>query len=231
MNIAIGQVEPGRPGMEGVDSPANRHDDVDPTGVFQFDQGPDTGDVRPHAEYVAGVMISKNTGTLAGVAPAAQLYSSAAPNFSDEDHLRALDHVASQNSRDVRAINMSYGLPLGGLDSTDGNSYFTRGVDWMATAYDNTLFVVGGNEGSSVPLPTDNYNGLVVGSSSQEGDYFRRVSDFNTFDENPTQARTAIGLIAPGEGFPSTDLGTTSTTPPHPGGTSIATPHVQVPSR
>jgi subtilisin family serine protease len=228
MNIAIGQVEPGRPGMEGVDSPANRHDDVDPVGVFRFNQSANTADVRSHAESVAGVMISKHTGALVGVAPAAQLYSSAAPNESQEDHLRALDHIASLNSRDVRAINMSYGLRLiEGLDSTDGNSYFTRGVDWLATAYDNTLFVVAGNEGDGgVPLPTDNYNGLVVGYSNQQGNYFRRVGDLNSFVENPTQARTAIGLIAPGEGFPSTDLNSTSTTPPHPGGTSFAAPHV-----
>lgn len=226
MDIAIGQVEGGRPGKDGVDTPANRHDDVVPTEVFRFNQAPDTSDVRAHPEYVAGVMISKNTGSLAGVAPEAKLYSSASPTFDPEDHLRSLNHIASRNSRDVRAINMSYGLPLGGLDSTDGNSYFTRGVDWLSTAYENTLFVIAGNEGGGIPLPTDSYNGLVVGSSNQEGDYFRRVSSFNSFDENPTQDRTAIGLIAPGEGFPLTALNSTSTTPPHPGGTSIAAPHV-----
>lgn len=226
MDIAIGQVEPGRPGMEPTDDPANRHNDVDPVAVFRFNQGPNTADVRPHAQRVAGVMISKDTGSLAGVAPEAQLYASAAPSTLEEDHVRALNHIASRNGRDVRAMNLSYGLPLGGLGSTDGNSYFTRGLDWLATAYGNTLFVVAGNEGTSAPLPTDNYNGIVVGASALEDNVYRRVSDVNTYDENPTQDRTAIGLIAPGEDIPLTMPGSTSTTAPHPAGSSYAAPHV-----
>lgn len=226
-DIAIGQVETGRPGREPNDPNTIYHPDVDPEAIFRYDGSPVASDAQGavgiHAQNVAGIMISKNAGSLVGVAPAAKLYASAVPGGFEQDHLRTLDHIASQNSRDVRAINLSYGLSLGN-DSTDGNSYITRGLDWLATAYKNSLFVVAGNQGNEVPLPKDNYNGIIVGASKLKDDYFREVSAFNTFDENPTQSRTAIGLIAPGEGYPVTMPGGGSSSIPE--GTSNAAPHV-----
>ncbi|MGL4514843.1 MAG: S8 family serine peptidase [Lacipirellulaceae bacterium] len=142
--IAIGQVEPGRPGRAGTDAAAFRHDDVVPTAVFRYNLSPEvadaTGDVGEHALRVAGVMISQNGGALAGVAPNASLYSSAAPDGDPVLQVTSLNHVARRNSRDVRAINMSYGTGAN-FNTTDGTSYFTRGVDWIANAYGNTLVV------------------------------------------------------------------------------------------
>ncbi|MCC6491523.1 MAG: hypothetical protein IT424_00710 [Pirellulales bacterium] len=171
-NVTIGQVETGRPGMEGVDAPANLHQDVDPAAVYRYSGPPNTADAvgfpGQHALNVAGVMISKHTGDLVGVAPSAALHASASPGGNEQNLLVSMNHVASRNGRDVRAVNMSFGASLGPLESTDGNAYFTRGFDWMATAYDNTLFVVSGTEEGGGALPKDNYNGLVVGMSSRE---------------------------------------------------------------
>lgn len=75
-NIGIGQVESGRPGTT-ADGPGNFHADVVPTGVYQLNGGPSVSDVNGHATQVAGVMISKDSGDLQGVAPSARLHASA----------------------------------------------------------------------------------------------------------------------------------------------------------
>lgn len=225
-NIGIGQVEQGRPGIA-IDGPANRHDDVVPAEVFRLNGPPVFGDADNHGTQVAGVMISKDTGTLVGVAPDAELYASAfeATDPNGENALIANQHVASRNSGDVRAINHSYGVALGSY-FLDGSSYFTLGLDWSASGH-NTLHVVSGNEGTFFPLPTDNYNGMTIAASTNNGSgAYDKVASLNTYDEDADGVRTSIDLIAPGDGFPLTDQGSISTTIPHPAGTNFAAPHV-----
>ncbi len=138
INIGIGQVEPGRPGTT-LDGVGNFHVDVVPTGVFRQNGSSVLADVDAHAEHVAGVMISDNTGSLEGVAPNAELYASAFVTFGPggEDVLKTNQHVASRNGGDVRAINHSWGMPQGS-SSLDGSSYLTMGFDWSASGH-NTL--------------------------------------------------------------------------------------------
>ena len=226
--IFIGQMETGRPGKNPPDTAAEVHPNVTPAAVYRFTSTPDPTDAQgligEHAQQTAGVLISNHPTSLRGVAPGATLHASAVPGGLESDHLRTLNFIAGRNNRDVRAINLSYGLSLGS-DSPDGNSYFTRGFDWLATAYDNSLFVVAGNQGEGgAPLPKDNYNGLVVGSSAPTAGTFNKVSTTNFYGDNPTQARTEIGLIAPGEGYLTTMPGGGSTSDAE--GTSIAAPHV-----
>lgn len=131
-NIGIGQVEPGRPGVAGEVNPLTDleyfHEDVIPAGVFRQNQSADLDDVGEHALGVAGIMISKDTDTVTGVAPDAKLYSSALASDSPTsvEYLSTIQHIASRNGGDIRAIKHSYFIPLGGLDSPNGNSDFTR---------------------------------------------------------------------------------------------------------
>jgi hypothetical protein len=207
------------------------HTAVNPTAVFRQDGAPVLADATgldgQHALQVAGVMISNDTGSLAGVAPDALLYASAdnasAP-FDPESALTA-QHIATQNGGDIRAINFSFGNPLAPGAALDGNSLLTQFVDWSASTHD-TLYVVAGNEGTMIPVPTDNFNGLTVAYSDRVGGVYRRVDMGNTFTEDAVGARTSIDLLAPGEMIEMTNPGSVGTTAPHPSGTSFAAPHV-----
>jgi hypothetical protein len=224
MGTAIGQVEPGRPGLPGFDAPANVHSTVVPAAVFRRDGAPNVADAEAHAEQVAGIMVSTDA-TLRGVAPDSSLHASAyvtagVPGY--EHALLAIQQVATQPN--VAAVNHSWGKPNAGT-ILDGNSQLTLGLDWSASQHD-VLHVVAGNEGTAIPIPTDNFNGMTIAYSERVGNVWRRVGSENTFDEDAEGDRTSISLIAPGDGFAMTDLGDTSTTSPHPLGTSFAAPHV-----
>ncbi|MEQ8962733.1 MAG: peptidase S8 and S53 subtilisin kexin sedolisin, partial [Coleofasciculus sp. C2-GNP5-27] len=113
--IAIGQVEIGRPGLFGVDKAVSWNPAIALERVFYRDRPAkaDT-DVDTHAAMVAGVMVSKDK-TLPGVAPGARLYASAvgSPIRSGQpEECLSAQHVALQNSGDVRAINFSFGESL-----------------------------------------------------------------------------------------------------------------------
>lgn len=225
--IGIGQIEEGRPGKEGTDAAGRRHNLVNPAGVYRRNLLPDINDADEHGQQVAGVMIASSSGSLTGVAPQAELYASAfvTAGAGGEEVIKSVQHVASRNGGNIYAINHSWGAELGDIESINGNSYMTAGIDWSASAHD-VLHIVAGNQGNMVPLPKDNYNGMTIGSSERdENGMYRLVALSNTFDEQP-EDRTIIDLIAPGEGVELTNPGSTSTSDPHPAGTSFATPHV-----
>jgi hypothetical protein len=229
--MSIGMVEQGRVGIAGTDSSANLNSTLDPEAVFRQELSPNTADVLDHSTQVAGVMISTDA-TATGVAPGASLYGSAYVTLGSTDAifadvLASVQHIATQTSPstpkgDVRAINHSWGKPLPAGSSLDGSSQLTLGMDWIATKYD-ILNVVAGNEGTNIPLPTDNFNGVTVAYTSKAGQKFRQVSSVNTFDEDAVGARTSIDLLAPGDGILMTDLNNTTSTS---SGTSFAAPHV-----
>lgn len=243
--IAIGQVEIGRPGQFGIDKgvPPDDEHAPEPAGVFLRDRPAVSGShVDAHAHGVASVMVS-NHKRRRGVAPEARLYSSAtSPDRGGNrqgQHCLATQHVAEQNSNDVRAVNFSFGEPLW-LDPRsdavlDGKALLTLCIDWSASHH-NTLYVIAGNQGQGgIPIPTDNYNGINVGSSQAHSGIYDQVdvsSLGNVFDgvfdryvglETNIDGRLLVSLLAPGrdvdllsqdgEVFPST-------------GTSFASPHV-----
>jgi hypothetical protein len=169
-------------------------------------------------------MIAASSGSLTGVSPDAMLYASAfvTGGAGGEEVLKTIQHVASRNGGNVYAINYSWGKALEGLETFNGNSYLTAGVDWSAAAHD-VLHIVAGNEGTMIPLPADHYNGMTIASADMDvNGVFRVVRATNTYDEDP-EDRTSIDLIAPGEEIQMTDLGSTSTSD---SGTSFAAPHV-----
>jgi hypothetical protein len=237
--IFIGQVEPDRPGDPDFDTNAALYNTtIDPVEIFYRQPG---GTFAPtlvnavaetdngHATRVAGMMISTDP-TLRGVSPSALLYSIAdngtAPDFDPESAISA-QHLVSQPFTLIRAVNMSFGNTLVGSNILNGDQLLSQYVDWSARD-DNILYVVAGNEGAGgIPVPTDAYNGMVVAYSERVGSVWRRVGADNNFSEDANgDERTSVSLIAPGDGFPMADRGSTSTTVPHPFGTSYAAPQV-----
>ena len=224
--IGIGQVEVGRPGKPGFDNAANSHPNVNPAGVFLRDGAAiANANTDNHAEQVAGVMISTH-GVNKGVAPGASLFSSAynVPVLPGQPEASlSAQHVALQNNGDVRAINFSFGEPLVGTNTLNGNSLLTQFVDWSAQQHD-TLYVVSGNQGKGgYPVPTDEYNGVTVANSQTVGGVFRQVNPGNNFTEDAVGDRRSIDLVAPGTAITMPTLGGGFAGS---SGTSFAAPHV-----
>jgi hypothetical protein len=223
--IAIGQVEPGRPGLPGFDNAANSNATVTPAGVFIRDGAAVANmNTRKHAEQVAGVMIARGAGAPTSVAPGASLYSSAFVTAGTDPGYQhamlAMQQVALQGAR---AINDSWGKPLVAGATLNGNSLLTQGTDWLARN-NNTLIVVAGNEGAGgIPVPTDNYNGMVISFSKQNGGVFNQVDTSNNFTEVPTGGRRTVDLVAPGRNIDMPVLGGGNAMD---SGTSFAAPHV-----
>ncbi|AFY40177.1 peptidase S8 and S53 subtilisin kexin sedolisin [[Leptolyngbya] sp. PCC 7376] len=241
--IAIGQVEIGRPGKFGLDKRAAWQPQLNLPQLFFVDGKaiPDEN-VDDHAGMVAGVMISRDKRQL-GVAPAAKLFASAIGSLDESGQPQeclATQHVALQNSQDVRAINFSFGESLARDDRSnpilDGNSLFTQCLDWSARVYD-VLHVVAGNQGSGgIPIPTDQYNGITTAYTTRfKGDEFNKV-DFANLSSLPEGIgsslireeinygdRRAISLTAPGSRL---ELITTFNKIKKVSGTSFAAPHI-----
>lgn len=240
LGVELGQVERLRPGKPVFDTDAMCcNADVDPTGVFVMEMNATSNqEYGEHALWVAGVMISKDTDAPmdhsppTGVSPDASLYSSAHTNMGVVRWNAALasQHVATV--ADVRAINLSFGLPLESGMVLDGFSHLTQFLDWSASAFQHdVLYVVAGNELSapgSGPVPTDNYNGMTVAASGKIDDVgkFRRVASFNVFTMDAVGTRTSTDILAPGLVLDLTGVNGTFPEPPLNSGTSFAAPHV-----
>lgn len=154
--IRIGQVEEERPGKPNFDILHN--DLVDPAFVYLRDGDANISaimdhlSVGNHGEQVAGVMIAEHSAAgVNGVAPNAVLHASAFANASpgysaNFTPLLTTQRIATVNGNlagsttndetdDVRAINMSFGLGLGAGGAPDGRQLLTSFVDWSAIKY------------------------------------------------------------------------------------------------
>ncbi|MBP0019779.1 MAG: S8 family serine peptidase [Cyanobacteria bacterium SBLK] len=240
--IGLGQVEVGRPGTFGLDKKAFSSHSLSLAGAFHRDR-PARADthVDAHAAMVAMVMISSDK-QVPGVAPGARLYSSAVGslrNAGQPEECLASQHVALQNSGDVRAINFSFGESLQRDPRSnavlDGNALLTLCVDWSARVHD-VLYVIAGNQGQGgIPIPTDNYNGVNIAASTVRNGVFDKL-DFSNISALPegigrnlilreinTDGRRSINLVAPGSHVVVRDLeGEVEEVR----GTSFAAPHV-----
>ncbi len=215
--IGIGQVEIGRPGKFGIDKAGNNKARILPQRVFYRDKlATPNENVDNHAVMVAGVMISDDK-LLQGVAPGAKLYASAVGSLNEggqPQECLASQHVALQNSGDVRAINFSFGESLE-RDSReepilDGKALLTKCIDWSSRVHD-VLYVVAGNQGQGgIPIPTDHFNGITTAYTTKRQDKFTKV-DFANLSALPDGIgrslikreinvgdRRAVSLLAPG---------------------------------
>jgi subtilisin family serine protease len=240
--ISIGQVEIGRPGKFGLDKAANKQKGLSLAGSFFRNQGAISNqNVDSHATMVASIMINQDK-KLPGIAPQARLYSSAVGSFQkggQPEECLASQHIALQNSDDLRVINFSFGESLE-QDSRkepklDGNALLTQCIDWSARVHD-VLYVVAGNQGSGgIPIPTDNYNSITTAYTDKRQGVFKKV-DFANLSALPLGigrslikreinfgTRRAISLLAPGNNIPVYDLdGKIQKV----SGTSFAAPHI-----
>jgi hypothetical protein len=239
--IAIGQVEIGRPIRFGWDKVAqNPKFKVEQIFYRNGDPKPNQN-IEQHATMVASVMVSQDK-AYPGVAPDARLYSSAIGNpkiAPQSEECTATQHVALQNSGDIRAINLSFGEPLERDPrpnaKLDGNALFTKCLDWSARVH-NISYVVAGNQGKGgISIPTDNYNGINVAYSNIRQGIFRKL-DFANLSEKPTGTakiiedtevnvgnRRAISLVAPGASLRLYNFAGKAIPA---NGTSFAAPHV-----
>ena len=212
--IGIGQVEVGRPVKLGQDKAASVLGVISPRAVFYRNQRPNSDEnVDDHASMVAQVMIAQDK-QMRGVAPQAKLYSSAVGALSDAGQSQeclASQHVALQNSGDIRAINFSFGESLEPDDAPlNGKALLTSCIDWSAREH-NVLYVIAGNQGrGGIPLPTDNFNGITTAYTMLKDVQFSKV-DFANLSALPVGIgrsfikkeinfgeRRAISLLAPG---------------------------------
>ena len=239
--IAIGQVEIGRPGKFGLDKAVAQNRVVWPARVFfQDDEAQTNKHVDRHAQNVASIMISSDK-AFPGVAPAARLYSAAVGRIrrsGQPQECLSTQHLAMQNSDDLRGINFSFGESLRQDPRTnavlDGNALLTQCIDWSARVH-NVLYVIAGNQGrGGISIPTDNYNGINVAFSRRERGQFAKIDFDNIGDpevgiakriigqETNIDNRRSIGLVSPGNQIPLVNLdGSISRA----SGTSFAAPH------
>ncbi len=247
--IGIGAVDIGRPRQFGIDKSANRHREIPVTRVFFQDKSPNAQaadephkqQAEQHAEQVASVMISSDK-SLTGVAPDANLYATAVgmlQRSAQPEECLAAQHLALQNSGDVRAINFSFGETLREDPRPnarlDGKALLTLCVDWSSRVHD-VLYVIAGNQGmGGIPIPTDNYNGVNVAFTTLYNGVFSKIDLANlgtnftgvfsrlTGFESNVDNRRLITLAAPGSNLEimTMDGQVTQTS-----GTSFAAPHV-----
>ncbi|MGB2924163.1 MAG: S8 family serine peptidase [Limnothrix sp.] len=241
--VAIGQVEIGRPGKFGLDKRAAWRPQLGSYRVFFLNEKatPDES-VDDHAGMVASIMVSNDKRQL-GVAPEARLYASAIGSTDDSaqpEECLTTQHIALQNSQDVRVINFSFGESLErdprSNPQLDGNALFTQCLDWTARVYD-VLHIVAGNQGDGgIPIPTDHFNGITTAYTTRfKGDVFNKIDFANLSglpvgigrslvrEEINTGSRRAISLSAPGSQL---NLITTFNKIKRVSGTSFAAPHV-----
>lgn len=215
--IGIGQVEVGRPVKFGQDKAANNLKIITPKAVFYRNLPPKSDqNVDEHATMVAEVMIAQGK-SLSGIAPLARLYSSAIGSLSEggqPQECLATQHIALQNSGDIRAINFSFGESLERDDrqnaQLDGKALLTACIDWSAQEHD-VLYVIAGNQGKGgIPIPTDNFNGITTAYTTKRNGKYKKVDFANLSDvpegigrsyikkEINSGQRRAISLVAPG---------------------------------
>jgi hypothetical protein len=165
---------------------------------------------------VAQVMIAQDK-RLLGVAPQAKLYSSAVGSLSEGGQpyeCLTSQHVALQNSGDLRGINFSFGESLendqGDEIQLNGKALLTSCIDWSAREHD-VLYVIAGNQGrGGIPIPTDNFNGITTAYTRKKQGKFSKV-DFANLSAFPigigssfikkeinSGERRSVSLLAPG---------------------------------
>jgi hypothetical protein len=215
--VGVGQVEPGRAADPTLDTALADHNDaVHPTKTFVHGQAANAPgylvhEADGHATAVASIIIAhaEQGADYVGVAPGATFYSTSFKPTSPSDPFKVV-MVASVALLDqdvpVRVINMSFVSKPDGY-ANDGNHPLTQFVDWSAAKHD-VLYVTAMSPTYTTQgyvSPSDNFNGITVGSSWQGGfgDHYYKASPTNRTDDDydAVGPRASIDLLAPGDNF------------------------------
>jgi hypothetical protein len=210
--VFVGQVELSRPSRFAVDKITNKLLRIDraivqPYEVFFRDGAAiPNKNIDDHSAQVASVIISQDK-IRRGIAPEAKLLSAAYSQRRQDGQPEACltaQHIARQYNSTVRAINFSFGELLNEdprpNPKLDGNALLTLCVDWLANTH-NTLPIIAGNQGKGgIPIPTDLYNGFVVGFTREVEGIYRQLDRGNLIDE-PYLDRNVNGKYDLGEVF------------------------------
>ncbi len=208
--VRIGNVERGRPGKPGYDSPTDSHPAVVPGALYRGCGLPtpneDTQTGGGHATNVAGVMIANGTANH-GVARNAILNSSARVSSTGlqilQQYLVSMQCVAMSN---VYATNM----PIWVSGRPNSYSLLTQGLDWLTKHYNVLHVLARGHTSDGGILPKDNYNGMNVAFSKTVltgGEpVFRQISALNSTVPD-IYGRRLTHIVAPGNSILTTPIG------------------------
>ncbi len=194
------------------------------TSVVDF-SGAGLGEPDPHATLTSSI-IGGNGGEATGVAPGVTLSAANVLVGESLNFEGAANAIFTQASNGFDVINMS--LSLG--TNIDGNSTFTKFLDWVVFTEDVVFTKSAGNEGqngsSTITTPGDAYNIITVGATGIDDDFdygnFSRVADLSS--EGPTiDLRNKPDLVAPGINIVGANVGGGIGIG---SGTSFAAPHV-----
>lgn len=115
-----------------------------------------------------------------------------------------------------------------GNSPLDGSSFYTKFLDYTATAHDVLHVVAGGEIGDSkgAAVPTDEFNGLTIHYTQKDDrGVYRQVASKNDYTFDAAGSRMSADLVAPGDKVWTTDVGANSPFVRETG-TSFAAPHV-----
>lgn len=198
------------------------------TSVTDFSGGGLVGLGDMHSTNSSSVIVGAGGG-VTGIAPGAQLDVANVFNagvLSAEGVAKAIDtHGAA--GRNI--ISMSLGGNSFGT-TIDGNSTFTKFLDWAVSEYNITFIKSAGNNGktgsTTITPPGDAYNIITVGATGiagglDNGDY-SRVASFSS-EGRTTDLRNKPDIVAPGVNI---DMAAVGGGLHKDDGTSFAAPHV-----
>ena len=251
----VGQVEPGRPAKNPPDTNGNENSVLNIATLYTSVAGP-AGPNNAwtnfrqslHAQAVAGNIVSTGGLTL-GVASGAVMHSGDTFDNANQMpayvsvHALVTQRIAMRNL--VRSVNLSFGYSLpGGLiygqpgAALDGNSLYSQFVDFSARRH-QVLYTIAGNETGGaygLDVPTDTFNGVVVGATTTNNGtttgVFDRMAGFNIVNQLPTgggQTGRRTILVAPGANLEAAgymNFGIQPIANGNGNGTSFAAPHV-----
>lgn len=228
-NVAVGQIEEGRPGRPNVQG-ENANSNVRPAGVIdrQGARFVNNTPVDGHAENVASIMVSQGNQTR-GVVPDASLYSYAYGILNAESfgyNAVAMQSLMLQNANSggVHVVNLSFGSIPGYITENDGSSLTSLAVDYFSQTYDSLFVIAAGNYNDEFTAPADSFNGIVVGASRIAGEIVRNFDTQVSPRAQTADGREVLNILAPGYDVTVDALGESRTEVVR--GSSFATPHV-----
>lgn len=198
------------------------------TSVVDYSGGGLVGAGDQHATGTSSIIVGSGGG-VTGVAPGAFLEAANVFGSGGLNVEGAANAIFSQAARGRNIISMSLGGNSFGA-TIDGNSTFTKFLDWAVSDLNITFIKSAGNNGkngsSTITTPGDAYNIITVGATGISGGAdngkFSQVASFSS-EGRTTDLRNKPDIVAPGVNIDVAQVGGGTIDQ---NGTSFAAPHV-----